>query len=103
MAGHLMDMLYGDGGSSSGGITQFALPSTRASADAQMPTGDTAYAVELGQTTAHAQSLNGIASRITGQMQNPTTEPFNLHMMLIVGGIIVGLILIHRAFKGSVI
>lgn len=103
MAVHLMESLYSSGGSSSGGITQFELPSTRASADAQMPTGDTAYAVELGQTTAHAQSLNGIASRITGQMSNPTTEPFNLHMMLIVAAVIVGLILIHRAFKGAVI
>jgi hypothetical protein len=100
--GHLMSDMYG-GGDSSGGITQFELPSTRASADAQMPTGNTAYAVELGQTMAHPQGVGGIASRLSGSMTNPTNEPFNLHMMLMLAAVIVGLVLIHRAFRGAVI
>ena len=99
---HLMDSLYG-GGDSSGGITQFELPSTRASADAQMPTGNTAYAVELGQTMAHAQGVSGIGSRLSGSIKNPTTEPFNVHMMLMIAVVIVGLVLVHRAFRGAVI
>jgi hypothetical protein len=102
MAQHLMEALYG-GGPETGNVTQFEQPSTRASADAQMPTGNTAYAVELGQTMAHPQSLNDIKSRITGSLTNPTSEPFNLHMMLIIAVILVGLIMIHRAFKGAVI
>lgn len=99
---HLMDTLYG-GGDSTGSVTQFELPSTRASVDAQQNVGETAYAVELGQTMAHPQGAAGIGSRIGGKFGNPTTEPFNVHMMLIIGAIIVGLLLIHRAFKGAVI
>ena len=99
MASHLMDDLYGNGESSRASISQFSLPSTRASADAQHPIGDTAYAVELGQNAAHPQGLSGIRSR----MGNPTTEPFNLQMMVMIAAVIVGLMLIHRAFKGAVI
>jgi hypothetical protein len=97
----ITDMYGGESGA--GNVLQFELPSTRASADAQMPVGDTAYAVELGTTLAHAQSPAGVASRITGQMKNPTNEPFNMHLAIIVAAVIVGLILIHRAFKGAVI
>jgi hypothetical protein len=101
--GNFITQLYGGDTGSGGGITQFEMPSSRASADAQMPVGNTPYAVELGTATAHAQTASGVMSRISGQLKNPTTEPFNLHMMLIVGFVIVALILIHRAFKGSVI
>ena len=104
MALHLMESLYGGGGGSTGGaLTQFELPSTRASSDAQMPVGETAYSVELGQVSAHAQGKSGIASRIGGGLGNPTTDPFNMHMMLMVGLVIVGLVLIHKSFKGAVI
>lgn len=99
---HLMDVLYG-GGDSSGGITQFELPSPKASADSQQNTGETAYAVELGKTMSHSQSYTGIASRIGKSLSNPTTDPFNVHFMLMIAIVIVGLLLIHRAFRGAVI
>jgi hypothetical protein len=100
---HLMDYLYGGGDSYAGNISQFELLSTRASADAQMPVGETAYAVELGQNAAHAQGKAGVSSRLGGGLQNPTTEPFNMHMMLVVGLVLIGLVLLHKAFKGAVI
>jgi hypothetical protein len=96
--------LFGGAGRSNlmNNLTQFELPSTRMSADAQTPAGEGAYAVPLGEETAHAQSPEGIRSRIGG-WQNPTTDAFSMHTILLVGGVVVLLVALRRYFKGSVI